>query len=97
MNKINIYHTKSLRNPSLNLKDKKKVFSYTSTLSGESAANEAFKIFNAPVEVLSYKERILNNSYRKNKIRSFSVGDVVQVNDSYFYCDSFGWEEITKD
>ncbi|AZV43611.1 hypothetical protein BAOM_3002 [Peribacillus asahii] len=26
--------------------------------------------------------------------RSMSVSDVVQINDNYFYCDSFGWEKI---
>lgn len=28
--------------------------------------------------------------------RSMSVSDIVQIHDDYFYCDSFGWENINK-
>ncbi len=29
-----------------------------------------------------------------NELRSFSVGDVVEINDKHFRCESIGWKEI---
>lgn len=30
------------------------------------------------------------------KGHSLSVSDIVQLNDKYYYCDSFGWKDITS-
>lgn len=27
---------------------------------------------------------------------SLSVSDIVRINDKYYYCDNFGWKEITE-
>ena len=32
---------------------------------------------------------------RPDNMRSLSVSDIVQVGDSYYYCDNFSWVDIT--
>ncbi len=82
-------------------------FNYESPLSGKAACNEAFHIFNAPHELLKEKEQMIATQYRAKRLRSLSVGDVVEVvtnengKPTYqsFVCASFGWEpfEMKKD
>jgi hypothetical protein len=41
------------------------------------------------------QERETLVDYFKFKGRSVSVSDIIKVDDKFFYCDSFGWEEVT--
>ena len=69
------------------------------------------KVYNAYVvarddyDVLDYLFEIFNNNHPKNfKGHSMSVSDIVKVyingNENkakYYYCDIFGWRDITKE
>jgi hypothetical protein len=80
------------------------IASYQTALGGEDAANQAFKIFNAPPEDLDPNEREILGDFRGP---SLSVGDIVEVHpptDSKekamaFLCESMGWDskEINPD
>jgi len=84
---------------------RREILSYKSTFCGESAAEEAFEITNAPKECLNEQKQILQKSlnYRGP---SLSVGDIVRVEPTirdgknlpqYFMCKSFGWEKFNGD
>jgi len=65
-------------------------------LKGKAIAEKLFHIFNAPEEMLNEYEQVLVGDFRKDGNYSLSVGDVVQVDDTYYLCESFGWKEYTK-
>ena len=67
---------------------RKFVLEYTSKHLGETAAEEAFKIFNAPEEFLDDDEMRIVKQYRGH---SLSVGDVVQVDGVDYLCSGVGW------
>ena len=72
---------------------------YTTDKSGESAAEEAFHISNAPEELLSAREKDIKVRW---KGRSLSVGDIVIVaecsdnvlNQTHYLCCSNGWKQL---
>jgi hypothetical protein len=73
---------------------RKLVAEYTSELFKEAAAEEAFKIFNAPEEVLDEREKDILKNYRGP---SLSVGDIVEVHSpgvsaTAYLCASTGWK-----
>ena len=61
---------------------------------GKEVAEQMFHIFNAPEEILSNWEQALAKDFRKDGNYSLSVGDVVEVDDVQFLCESFGWKEL---
>jgi len=61
--------------------------SFETELTGQKAAEEAFDLTNNPSR---QSEREL--SY--GRLRSVSVGDIVEVDGVNYFCDSFGWVEI---
>jgi hypothetical protein len=64
-------------------------------LSAQDVANWAFEAFNAPEECLSGEGLWACQQYRANRLRSLSVGDVVQVGaEEFFRCDPFGWTRL---
>jgi len=87
---VSIYHG-AFRDEDVN----KRVFTYMDW--GDSKVNfildKAFKMFNAPPEVLDEDELEIMEQYRKKQLRSLSVGDVVQVEDVKYVCQSFGWKK----
>ena len=49
-------------------------------------------------QVLDKIFKILNIEHPDDYVgRSLSVSDIVEINDRYFFCDSFGWVEIKVD
>ena len=62
---------------------------YTSKQIGVAAAEEAFKIFNAPEEFLDVDELRLMKLCKRH---SLSVGDVVQVDGIDYLCAGVGWK-----
>jgi hypothetical protein len=69
------------------------VFVYT-TQDAINAAEDAFKMFNAPEDYLSGGELAIAKQYRANQLRSLSVGDIVQVDDTFYVCESFGFGKL---
>ena len=72
--------------------DHKEVFSFQSEKVGMEAAELAFHLTNAPLEVLSDEEQKIIEKY---KGRSLSVGDIVKVNDTKYLCQMMGWMEVS--
>lgn len=66
------------------------VYTYITEAKGEEAAEEAFHIFNAPLELLQEWQQYIAKSYKGT---SLSVGDVVEVDGVEYICCSFGWEK----
>jgi hypothetical protein len=56
--------------------------------------NEAYELFNAPEEYLVPKLRPIQRRYYANKLRSLSVGDVVQVDDDYWAVARYGFDSL---
>lgn len=82
--------------------DREQGISYTSKLSGEKAAEEAFHLTNAPDDSLTESQKSLLK-FLEFKGSSLSVGDVVRVEQylgsrsvpaEYYMCKSFGWEKF---
>ena len=64
-------------------------------LEPRDVANWAFQAFNAPEEFLSGEGLWACQQYRANRLRSLSVGDVVQVGaEEFFRCDPCGWTRL---
>lgn len=63
------------------------------SVEGEAAAEWAFHATNAPTELLDSEQEWFNAHYRASGPDRFavSVGDVVQVGDKFYRCDSSGW------
>jgi hypothetical protein len=61
----------------------------------EEAAELMFHILNAPIEYLSIIERKIATTFRTAPGQaSLSTGDVVEVDEVKFLCESIGWREI---
>lgn len=67
----------------------------------EWIAGRMFEAFNAPEEMLKGVQLNRASQYRARRLRSLSVGDVVQVGDVMLACASVGWirllNEVTGD
>jgi hypothetical protein len=57
-------------------------------------ADQAFEAFNAPEDFLVSDLRELAAKYRGLHLRSLSVGDIVQVGQTYLACDHSGWSKL---
>jgi hypothetical protein len=70
---------------------------YTTEFEGERAAEEAFHLMNAPVELLGSKALNILRNWRG---RALSTGDVVgvrtPVKTQYYMCKSTGWQELAE-
>jgi hypothetical protein len=75
---------------------RKPTFRYSTDKVGEAAAEEAFFLTNAPLEMLTEKQATLLKHYKGH---SLSVGDSVTVEYSdtntieEYLCDSIGWKK----
>jgi hypothetical protein len=71
---------------------RKYAFTYFTSKDGEKAAEECYRITNAPFEALNEFEKHIAEQFRATKTMSLSVGDVVRVGDKVEYlCASEGW------
>ena len=73
---------------------RKHAYTYLTDAKGKDAAEEAFHIFNAPLELLNEWQQYISRSYSGT---SLSVGDVVEVNGEEYLCCSVGWERRSKE
>ena len=85
--------------------DREQGIVYTSKLSGEKAAEEAFHLTNASEEHLTEAQRGLLK-FLEFKGPSLSVGDIVRVEEypklhsgpaEYYLCKPYGWEKFQGD
>lgn len=53
-----------------------------------------FHFSNAPELMLDELQTRFASKWRALGLRSLSVGDIVQVNDRKYRCESFGWKEL---
>jgi hypothetical protein len=71
---------------------RKYAFTYYTDKDGEKAAEECYRITNAPFEALNEFEKHIAELFRATRTMSLSVGDVVRVGDRVEYlCASQGW------
>ena len=71
----------------------KQVFSYTDYTNLDSQIlDRAFEMFNAPPEYLKEGDDVIAVQYRNEKLRSLSVGDVVEIDGVRHQCLSIGWD-----
>ena len=73
---------------------RKHVYTYITEEEGYGAAEEAFRIFNAPRELLAEWQQYISKGYSGP---SLSVGDIVEVNDEEYLCCSQGWKTRTEE
>lgn len=67
------------------------VFVYVAKHSGPA---DAFRMFNAPEDYLTPEELTITRRYRANRLRSLSVGDIVQAGQQFWVCESVGWTKL---
>ena len=85
---VNIYHG-AFRDEDVN----KQVFSYTDYTNLDSQIlDRSFEMFNAPPEFLKEGDDVIAVQYRNEKLRSLSVGDVVEIDGVRHQCLSIGWD-----
>jgi hypothetical protein len=71
---------------------RKYAFTYYTDKDGEKAAEECYRITNAPFEALNEFDKHIAELFRATRTMSLSVGDVVRVGDRVEYlCASQGW------
>ena len=59
----------------------------------EEICERAFHMFNAPMELLNEEDGMIAVAYRTEKLRSLSVGDIVEVDGERWLCKPFGWQK----
>ena len=85
---VNIYHG-AFRDEDVN----KQVFSYMDWTNLDSQIlDRAFEMFNAPHEFLKEGDYVIALQYRNKKLRSLSVGDVVEIDGVRHQCLPVGWD-----
>jgi hypothetical protein len=70
------------------------VFEYESKLTGEDAAEEAYKIINSAGFELNEEELAIQEEYLTNTEATLTCGDVVAVDDVPYICLSIGWKKM---
>jgi hypothetical protein len=70
------------------------VFEYESRLSGEDAAEEAYKIINSATFELQDDELAIQEEYLANNQEILASGDVVAVDDVVYICLPVGWKKM---
>ena len=64
----------------------------------ELAAERAYRMFNAPLELLDDEDALIAIAYRTQNLRSLSVGDIVEIihphhrNPVRMVCEPSGWK-----
>ena len=64
----------------------------------ELAAERAYRMFNAPLELLDDEDALIAIAYRTQKLRSLCVGDIVEIthphhrNPFRMVCEPSGWK-----
>jgi len=88
--KVNIIHAGFGGDPN------KVVYSYVDK-EGEAEkviCEKAFELFNAPLEFIKGDyDYFIATDYRSKKLRSLSVGDIVQVDNVKWVCLPIGWQK----
>ena len=76
----------------------KRVFNYIDERGkrDEEILENAFELFNAPEEFIDPGEVKIAKRYRKNGLRSLSVGDVVEVDNIKYICEGVGWRKLKR-
>ena len=100
--KINIIHVAFDGDPD------EVVFSYLDKRSGNPAdtsklaAERAYRMFNAPLELLDDEDALIAIAYRTQNLRSLSVGDIVEIihphhrNPVRMVCEPSGWTTVVQ-
>jgi hypothetical protein len=70
------------------------VFEYESRLSGEDAAEEAYKIINSASFELNDHELAIQEEYLANNEAVITSGDMVTVDDVAYICLPVGWKKM---
>lgn len=71
------------------------VFTDTRDTTPVKLAEHCFHMFNAPPEYLTDKtDAAIANRYRANRLRSLSVGDLVQIDGALFACERAGFKTM---
>lgn len=73
---------------------RKLVCEFSSPFAGEAAAEQCFKIFNAPPSALNEFEQ---NIAAQNRGPSMSVGDIAEVDGVQYLCCAAGWKTKTHE
>jgi hypothetical protein len=69
------------------------VFTYPAPHS-TATPDEAFRLFNAPEEYLRGADLAIVRRYRALRLRSLSIGDIVQAADQFYVCERDGWAKL---
>ena len=77
---------------------KKRVFHYIDHVGrwDSDVLDRAFKLFNAPEDFLNPEEVKIAKRYRRQGLRSLSVGDVVEVDNVKYLCEGVGWRKLER-
>ena len=77
---------------------KKRVFHYIDDVGRRDSdiLDRAFKLFNAPEEFLDPEEVEIAKRYRRQGLRSLSVGDIVEVDNIRYMCEGVGWRGLKR-
>ena len=59
----------------------------------DSICERAFHMFNAPIEFLNQEDGLIAVAYRTEKLRSLSVGDIVEIDGERWLCRPIGWQK----
>lgn len=76
----------------------KKVFSYEAPAEGtpRTLADQAFRAFNAPPELIPEAYQEITKDYRRVGLRSLSVGDALRIGETWLVCSATGWIELDQ-
>lgn len=83
-----------LKNRKFGYDDQEFTFSIAGRIQGEDVCETAFHLTNAPHEILDEHMQEIANRYHPR--RSVSVGDVIEVHNEFWQCESCGWSKLTK-
>ena len=77
---------------------KKRVFHYIDDVHrwDSDILERAFELFNAPLEYLDDDDLKIARRYRSERLRSLSVGDVVEVDNVKYLCEGVGWRKLER-
>jgi hypothetical protein len=77
----------------------KSVYSYQEKKleNDKEICERAFNMFNAPLEYLQEDDDFfIGTDYRSKRLRSLSVGDIVEVNNTKWICRPVGWQLLME-
>lgn len=76
----------------------KKVFNYEAPEEGKprTLADQAFRAFNAPPELIPVAYQEIVHNYRTVGLRSLSVGDALRIGETWLACAATDWIELEQ-